>query len=91
MAFPPRLRPNSSILSTLRYSDKFDYPLTIHELWYWQIRTRLSLSQITNEVKRLGKLGQLEIIYVFLDVKKQSLFVKKEKSIVVKSGSLPDE
>ena len=51
-SLPPSLR------ETLAYFDKYDYPLTANELWFWQHGTTFSKLEIRNF---LGKLGQLEI------------------------------
>ncbi len=39
---------NSTIARTLSYSDKFNYPLTPKELYFWQIGTRYPKSKFTN-------------------------------------------
>lgn len=49
MAFPP-LPP--SLADALGYSDQFDYPLTLGELWQWQITSSLSLSRIRSLLSR---------------------------------------
>jgi len=36
MDWLPRFQPNNSLISTLRYFDRFDYPLTLDEIWFWQ-------------------------------------------------------
>jgi len=42
MASPHPSPRASSWQSALRYSDRFDYPLTLAELWYWQVGSRYS-------------------------------------------------
>jgi len=44
MASSPRLPP--PLLETLKYFDKYDYPLTADELWYWQHGSNYSKRKI---------------------------------------------
>jgi hypothetical protein len=37
MDWPPLLLPSQSTRLTLSYSDRFNFPLTLDELWYWQV------------------------------------------------------
>jgi len=37
---PPRSSPSKTLLAALSYSDNFDYPLSLQEIWYWQPYTR---------------------------------------------------
>ena len=46
MDWPPLSLPKKTIARTLAYSDNFDYPLTLEELWFWQIGTDLPRSRL---------------------------------------------
>jgi hypothetical protein len=50
MVWPRRPLPNpeKSILKTLSYSDKYDYPLTPFEIWFWQISSTFPLNKLTS-------------------------------------------
>jgi len=47
MEFPPPTPLRKSVSETLHYFDRFDYPLTLDELWFWQKNTRYSPSEIS--------------------------------------------
>jgi hypothetical protein len=42
MVWPVSPRPSETVFTALKYSDHFDYPLSLHELWFWQPFTRFS-------------------------------------------------
>ncbi len=44
---PPR-NPGKSVLDTLSYSDQFDYPLTLSEIWFWQISSAFPLNKLSS-------------------------------------------
>ncbi len=45
---PPQSKnPKSSLFSALRYSDQFDYPLSMKEIWFWQPFTNFSLKHLS--------------------------------------------
>ena len=48
MASSPPSRSKNSLLETIQYFAKYDYPLTSEELWFWQHFTKISKFKIRN-------------------------------------------
>ena len=51
--WPPPHKLGDSVFRTLGYSLKFSYPLTAREIWFWQVGTNYSLSQVTAYLRLL--------------------------------------
>ena len=47
MALPRPLLPSKSVIDTLAYFDKYDYPLTEKEVWLWQTGSNFSQKEIS--------------------------------------------
>ncbi|HBC72389.1 MAG: hypothetical protein UX91_C0001G0095 [Candidatus Amesbacteria bacterium GW2011_GWB1_47_19] len=78
MASPQPCRSSSLLLSALRYSDRFDYPLTLEELWFWQIRTHFSKL----EINRLIKNYKFKIEnYCFLPHRQKLIPIRRQREI----------
>jgi hypothetical protein len=57
--WPPPHKLGDSISQTIRYSLQFSYPLSAREVWFWQVRTHYSLSQVTEYLRLLNAGGSL--------------------------------
>lgn len=44
---------SSDLLPVIAYSDRFNFPLTAHEIWYWQIGTQYSPVQVRQMLDHL--------------------------------------
>lgn len=54
MDWQPPLHPKQTAFLTLTYSDHFDYPLNLDQLWFWQIASHHSRSRLSSWPYRTG-------------------------------------
>lgn len=81
MVWSPPAPQNNPVYPALRYSQKFSYPLTSREIWFWQIGSKLSYSQIQ---KQLSGFTQLRGLY-YLPGQRQIVSLREKRQIVSKA------
>ncbi|MBI2587465.1 hypothetical protein HYW29_01485 [Candidatus Amesbacteria bacterium] len=85
MASSPSPRSISSLGNTLLYFSKYDYPLTSHELWFWQHGTKsISPSSVPPLKLRGGKGVIFKNGYHFLSSQVNLLKLRKQREQISK-------
>jgi hypothetical protein len=88
MVLPQRFLPSRSVIDTLAYFDRYDYPLTKEETWFWQTGSDFSQSEISASFLKLSSGFSLNRVFLTRQRKNRALYSRNKLEFATPAISL---